>query len=97
MWHHEANLRGTDSSYVGEVTLKVTYQCPLALRNYLGHLVGHEGAGSLQSFLKRRGVGVGEGCAVAEKAMLSIWRGLLASQKVKKPKATRVFKLGEIS
>ena len=32
---------------------------PLALRNYLGHLVGHEGAGSLQSFLKRRGVGVG--------------------------------------
>ena len=53
----------TDSSYVGGVTLKVTYNLfpwltgPLALRNYLGHLVGHEGAGSLQSFLKRRGVG----------------------------------------
>lgn len=72
MWHHEATLQkrsakgisgGTDSSYVGGVTLKVTYNLfpwltgPLALRNYLGHLVGHEGAGSLLSFLKRRGVG----------------------------------------
>ena len=26
-------------------------------RNYIGHLVGHEGAGSLQSFLKRQGRG----------------------------------------
>eukprot|EP00913_Durusdinium_trenchii_P030577 g28637.t4 len=41
--------------------------------NYLGHLVGHEGAGSLQSFLKQQGLATEVEAGVSEEDFTSNW------------------------
>ena len=84
----------TNSSYVGGITPKVTYHGPLALRNYLGHLVGHEGAGSLQSFLKRRGVGCGRAVGLAR--VVSIPKKLRSQKPHGCSNRARFLKIGDL-